>query len=103
MNKTLESWKEKEFSSIRKTAREYKVPLVTLFERIKGKSSGNVGRPTAMTLEEESLLSKRCLLFATWGFPLTKYDVRKLLQNYYNRKGITNHRQGYLLDTKILS
>ena len=69
MDKAIKSYGEKEFSSIRKTAKEYKVPLVTLYEQIKGKATENVGRPTAMSREEEDVLAERCILIANWGYP----------------------------------
>lgn len=48
-----------------KAAKIFKIPEQTLRDRLTGKVADNakVGRPTALTKEEENVLAETCMLF----------------------------------------
>lgn len=60
-------------------AKHYGVPKSTLYDRLKGRTVGKLGRPTTLSSEEEKELVDRLIVMASWGFPYTK----KCLSFYY--------------------
>ncbi len=84
----IQAVKNGEMSS-REAARQFEVPRTSLQDRLSGKSGDKVGRPTELLSEEETLLVERILLMGTWGFPLSRMDLARLIQAYLNSKGKT--------------
>ncbi len=72
--------------SIRSAALQFAVPYTTLHDRITGLHTKRYGGQTVLTKKEEELLVNGLLTTAEWGFPLTRRDVLKLVQNYLNSK-----------------
>lgn len=77
--------------SIRAVSEQFGIPKSTLSDHIKSmrnqKERRKPGTPTVLTKEEEMFLCDGIETCATWGFPLTSYDLRVLVQNYLNKKG----------------
>ena len=76
--------------SIRVAAEKYCIPKSTLADKVKGLHSKPVGRPTALTKEEEDLIVERLLLLGEWGYPLTTRDLRLTIKSYLDSMGRVN-------------
>lgn len=68
-------------------ARKFGIPVGTLFNRFHGQHFRKVGRPTALPQEVEEKLVDLINTCAEWGFPLTKHDVRKFVENHMTAHG----------------
>lgn len=73
--------------SIREASRRYEVPFGTLFNKLKGKHTGSIGHPTALSRDEEAALVENIILVSSWGYPLALEDVRHLVKVYLDRSG----------------
>ena len=51
--------------------------------------SGDLGRPTVLSKEEEDVIRSRVVLMGDWGFPLTKTDLREVVKSYLDGMGRT--------------
>ena len=80
--------REKGFSA-REAAKRYNVPRNTIGDRLRQQRGPNVGRPTELSAVEEDIIVERLLLMANWGFPLSRNDLRYLIQEYLNSLGRT--------------
>lgn len=69
-------------------AQTYGIPRMTLVNRCLGRHTKSVGHPTVLSTEEEQLISRTLGVVAEWGFPLTKPDIKAVIQKYLDRKGI---------------
>lgn len=65
---------------------QYGVPKTTLYDRLKT-ASNRLGRPTELTVEEESILVERLIYLGNFGYPLGTTDLRKLIKDYLDRLG----------------
>lgn len=77
--------------SRREAEMEFGVPKTTLGRRLKGPSN-KPGRPPVLTAEEETIIVDRIQIMCQWGFPLDGSDLRQLVKNYLDRKGVKVER-----------
>jgi hypothetical protein len=78
---TSEGW------SAARAARETGVPRVMLLNKISGlHKTGRVGRPTALTEVEESVLVYLLVLMGEYNYPISKRDLREMIKNYLDRR-----------------
>lgn len=75
--------------SIRGASEYYNIPKSTLHDHLKGKSVNSHGGQTLISLEEEKMFAEGIKTFSEWGFPMTRMDIRMLVRDYLNRKGVT--------------
>lgn len=73
--------------SIRQASEQFAVPYTTLQNALKGNHPLKMGRPIALSQEEEQHLVEGLLTCARWGFPLQSTDVRNIVQMYLNNAG----------------
>lgn len=74
--------------TIRQSAEYYGVPKSTISDRIKNVNVKKVGGQTILSSEEEGRLVVAINLAAEWGFPLSPYDVRMIVKQYLDRRGV---------------
>lgn len=74
--------------TIRQASETYGIPKSTLSDKILGKHIKKYGGQQVLSSKEEKNVVNAIETSATWGFPLTHYDIRKLVQSYLNRKGV---------------
>ena len=67
--------------------RKFNIPKGTLSNRLKGLHPGKLGRPPAITEEDERYLLSRILLRAQWGFPINKLEIRLSVKHYLDYHG----------------
>ena len=60
-------------------AKKYNIPEPTLRRHVNRSVVGSVGRPTALSPNEEEIIES-CQIFAEWGFGLTKVDVLNVVR-----------------------
>lgn len=73
--------------SMRKASEQYGVPYSTLNEHYHEKHKLKYGGQTILSAEEEKYLSNGIQKCGEWGYPLTRWDIRLLVQNYLNSFG----------------
>lgn len=78
--------------SIRGASREFKVPYGTLRNKFHGKHGLKPGGKTVFSTEEEKAFVKGIQKCSDWGFPLGERDVKILVKNYLNSRGIQEPR-----------
>lgn len=80
----------KESFSIRRAAEQYAIPRSTLHDRMSGRvvHGSRSGPPTYLSCEEEEELCQFLRSCAEIGFPKTRLDVIRLVQQVVNRKGL---------------
>ena len=87
----------KEGLSVRKAAEQFGVPRQTILDHVHDDEIfKNIGRPTVLTEEEETLLMEYIDLMAKWGFPFSGHDLRCFVKSYLDKKGATTAFQGCL-------
>lgn len=75
--------------SIRKASTNYGVPYTTLNSHIHNKHPLKYGGQPSLDDAVENLLVDALQLCAEWGFPLKPIDVRRVVQQFLNRQGVT--------------
>lgn len=75
--------------SIREASTTYAVPRSTLQDKLRGRHMEKVGRPFAITDDDERHLVEGLQLCANWGFPLRVKDIVYIIQLYLNNCGKT--------------
>lgn len=70
-------------------SRRFQIPQATLQNRINKKHSKHVGRPTVLSLEEESLIVKTLAEVANWGYQLTQQEMKMMVKLYLDKNGRT--------------
>lgn len=73
--------------TLRQAAAAYNIPLGTLSNNFNGKHQKNVGRPPALSSDEEHIIIEMASTCADWGFPLTTFDIRMYVQHYLKSTG----------------
>ena len=73
--------------SLRVAAEKFGIPRSTLSDKVKNQHSESVGRPTALTMDEENMLVERLLLISEWGYPPTSRDLRYIVRSYLESIG----------------
>lgn len=81
LEKAVHEINEKKIS-LSKASKKYKIPKGTLSCKINKKRLKSVGRPPALSQEEERLLVNVLLKTAEWGFPLAHDDLRHLVKSH---------------------
>ena len=56
--------------SVRQAEKTFSIPRRTIANKVKGKHSGSVGRPPALTDEEELNFKQHVFAMSEFGFPL---------------------------------
>jgi len=64
----------------------------TIQRKVNEKNMLKVGRPNALSNIDEECLVKGICLSSKWGFSFTSFDIRLLVQNYLNKKGVKDSR-----------
>lgn len=88
-----------EHMSFQQAADSCGVPKSTLYSKYKGEHNDKLGRPPAIPVAEEKLISKAVLTAAEFGVPFTPHAVKDFVQQFINRKGarvqhFVNNRPG---------
>uniref|UniRef100_A0A1Y1KZ51 DDE-1 domain-containing protein n=2 Tax=Photinus pyralis TaxID=7054 RepID=A0A1Y1KZ51_PHOPY len=78
----------KEGMSSRRAETLYNIPRRTLLNKMKHIHTGDVGRPSLSQAEERSLVDV-LIASAEFGSPMTELDLRMLVRNYLDQKGIS--------------
>ncbi len=74
--------------SYKTAADKWKVTKSTLQRRCKNHKLGKYGRPTFLKKAEEDELIRA----AEWGFPLTHFEIRRIVKQYLDIKGVVERR-----------
>ena len=71
-----------------RASQQYKIPKQTLSDKLRGRTNikAQLGRPTALTNNEEEEIVETCIFFADWGFGLKMSEVVKLVSEYCSLK-----------------
>lgn len=86
LQKAVEEVRNKTLS-LRKAQKKYGIHYNTLWTRLKGTHSNVVGRPQALSADEERCIAAHLISMSSFGFPMTTFDVRLLVRSYLNRCG----------------
>lgn len=78
--------------SINRASDKYGIHKSTLSRKLRGKNTGDVGRPTILNEKDEKSLADALILASEWGFPLTQYDLRLIVKGFLDRQGIIERR-----------
>jgi transposase len=79
--------------SLGEASKHYGIPKTTIYDRMKSsKEQLQLGRPTELTKDEETIIVERLKVMGMWGFPLTAYDLRYLIKSYLDSLGRTVFR-----------
>lgn len=71
--------------SIKMAAFKYKINRTTLMNHLKGNNSGKVGRPTILTLNEETVIVHAIQKLGDWGFGIDRRVVQDIVQDFIIR------------------
>lgn len=85
----LQYHQENPTESVRSIARKFGLKKDLLFDRIKGKGTGKVGRHTAIPIDEEQELAVCLKTMSKWGFGLSKEEVKDICHDYVVEHNIT--------------
>ena len=75
----------------REAEKVFGVPKTILGQRLK-RPSNKPGRPPVLTVEGEKVMVDCIQVMCCWGFPLDESDLRHLVKNYLDRKGVRLER-----------
>ena len=65
------------------------IPRSTLARRLKGTGKPKKpGRPPVLTEDEEKIIVHKIQVMCDWGYPLDGLDLRYLVKQYLDRKGV---------------
>jgi transposase-like protein len=79
--------------SLGEASKHYGIPKTTIYDRMKSsKEQLQLGRPTELTKDEETIIVQRLKVMGMWGFPLTAHDLRYLIKSYLDSLGRTIFR-----------
>ncbi len=87
--------------SLNKAAKKYNVPKATLSNRLTKLTTGQLGRPTELSKEEEEIMVERLIMLGDWGFPLSCKDLCYLIKAYLDSSGRAT-RKVENMDSSIL-
>lgn len=68
-------------------AEKYKINRTTLLYKVRGSHENNPGHPTVLSKVEEELIAETLGTVSDWGFPMTKSDVRGVIEKFVNKQG----------------
>lgn len=86
LSAAVQAVREGSMSQLR-ASKFWKIPRGTLQNRLFERHEGNVGHPTVLTAQEESLISEAINQIWNWGFPVTVSDTREIVQKYVTKQG----------------
>lgn len=82
-------------------SKHYQIPYSTLQSHLRkkrGEKSKSFGRPTAIPIEEETVLAEGIKTMSKWGFGLSRHEVMELVCEYVTKNNIrtsfSNNRPG---------
>lgn len=78
--------------SKRKAPAEFGISRSTLTRRLLTAQPNKPGRPPVLTMAEENVIVERIQLMCEWGFPMDGTDLRYLVNNFLDRKGVKEKR-----------
>ena len=64
----------------------FNIPRSTIINKLKGTHQNRIGRPAALTIEEENIILNRVQLMCEYGFPATTHDMQHYIQAYINTR-----------------
>lgn len=88
MEKALEEVADGKLS-LRAAVDKYNVPKSTIHRKYRGHHPFQNGGQTVLTKTDEEHIVNGLLISATWGFPFTPLELRKLVKRFLDRKGTT--------------
>lgn len=68
-------------------AERYKIIRTMLLYKVKGYRKSNPGYPTVLSEVEEELIDQILETVSDWGFPITKTDIRGVLEKFVSKHG----------------
>lgn len=74
--------------SLRRAAECYQIPKSTLYDKIKAHKTKKHGGQTIISPTDEEKLVNGITTLSEWCFPLTRSDIRVLVKNFLDRKGV---------------
>ncbi|KAJ8912041.1 hypothetical protein NQ315_000534 [Exocentrus adspersus] len=78
--------------SVHEAAEQYNIPKLTIHRKYKGQNGKNPGGQTAFTRVNEEHIINGLLISAKWRMPFTPRDVRRLVKQFLDRKGVQMNR-----------
>lgn len=78
--------------SLRRAQERYGIPRATLCRKYLGKNPKNPGRQPVLGTNEEANIVKAITAAAEWGYAMTRTEIRELVKQYLDRKGIVERR-----------
>lgn len=78
--------------SLRKSAKKHDINPGSLSRVMRNKNTGPIGRPTALSPEEEAVVKDTIKQTTEWGYGFCADDFRLLIQKYLNDNGRTVSR-----------
>lgn len=99
LEECLEKVKSGELSAY-SASKHFQIPINTIKNKLKNKHTEKVGRPTALTNEEEIIIKEHVKALADSGIPVALDDVSLIIQRYLNSvnrkiKVFSNNRPGW--------
>ncbi|KAK4315437.1 hypothetical protein Pmani_013354 [Petrolisthes manimaculis] len=74
--------------SVRQAAKQYGFSKSTLHDAVTRKHIKPSGGQTVLTSEEEDTVVENLLTLSQWGFPLDSFELRLLIKQYLDRRGV---------------
>lgn len=81
MDSAIEKIKKGEMS-ITKCSKEFGIAKGTLINRLKNKHTKTVGRPTALSSEEERSITNSLITVSEWGYPFDARTIKVFVKTY---------------------
>ncbi|KAK4309183.1 hypothetical protein Pmani_019168 [Petrolisthes manimaculis] len=76
--------------SVRQAAKQYGFSKSTLHDAVTRKHIKPSGGQTVLSSEEEDTVVENLLTLSQWGFPLDSFELRLLIKQYLDRRGVEN-------------
>lgn len=73
--------------SCKKASEDYKIPRRTIRNKLKGKHTKKIGKPTIFTPEEEAAFVKCIVKLSEYGFPLDAFDLKHVVSTHLQNIG----------------
>ncbi|KAK4289702.1 hypothetical protein Pmani_037341 [Petrolisthes manimaculis] len=74
--------------SVRQAAKQYGFSKSTLHDAVTRKHIKPSGGQTVLSSEEEDTVVENLLTLSQWGFPLDSFELRLLIKQYLDRRGV---------------
>ena len=73
-------------ATFRQAEKKFKIPRQTICNGVHEKHSQSVGRPSALSDNEEKAIVSGILCVAEWGFPINRFEIRIIIRDFLNSK-----------------